>query len=100
MEVGSTHAAGRRVFLAFACLVIAPILGIWAGGSMPNPPGNGPGEGQLLVGVAVPVFLTSIVALVARIGRVEAALWATASLVLTGGLVLVVVWHVETYFPT
>ena len=97
MEVGSTHAAGRRVFLAFACLVIAPILGIWAGGSMPNPPGNGPGEGQLLVGVAVPVFLTSIVAL---IGRVEAALWATASLVLTGGQVLVVVWYVETYFPT
>lgn len=100
MEVGSRQASGKRVLLAFVCLVIAPILGVWAGGSMPNPPGNGPGGEQLLLGVAVPAFLTFLVALVARIGRLEAALWTTASLAVTGGLVLFLAWLVQTYIPT
>jgi hypothetical protein len=71
-----------------------------AGGSLPNPPGSGPGAGQVIVGVAVPAILTFLGAAVARIRFREALLWAVASLALTGGLALVLRWYVQTYLPT
>jgi hypothetical protein len=95
--VGSdgTHGIGSRVWLAPVSLVIAPILGIWAGGSMPNPPGNGPGTGQVVVGVAVPVCLTFVASVVARGRTLEASIWALASVALTGGLILFLAYFVE-----
>ena len=90
----------KRVGLGFVCLCVAPVLGVWAGGSMPNPPGNGPGGGQLLVGVAVPVFLTFVLAAVARVRPLEAVAWTVVSLAVTGGLVVFLVWFVHTYIPT
>jgi hypothetical protein len=93
------YGVGKRVLLAFVCLCIAPVLGVWAGGSLPNPPGNGPGSGQLAVGVAVPTFLTFVMAAVARIRPVEAVRWALVSLALTAGLVLFLAWFVHTYIP-
>jgi hypothetical protein len=89
-----THGIARRVLLACICLVIAPILGVWAGGSMPNPPGNGPGGGQVAVGIAVPTCSTLIASVVARIRALEACIWALASLALTGGLILLLIWYV------
>jgi hypothetical protein len=61
------------------CLIISPILGVWAGGSMPNPPGNRPGAGQVAVGVAVPICLTFFASVVARTRRLTFSL-ATALL--------------------
>jgi hypothetical protein len=100
MGVGRTRAVGKGILLAFVCLIVAPILGVWAGGSMPNPPGNGPGTWQVVVGVAVPALIASVAALVARVGHVKAAWWAIASLALTGGLVILLIWLVHTYIPT
>jgi hypothetical protein len=94
------YGLAKRVPLAFMCLVGAPVLGVWAGGSMPNPPGNGPGGGQVVVAVAVPAILAFVSAAVARIRPAGAALWAVASLAPTGGLVLVLLWFVQTYVPT
>jgi hypothetical protein len=90
-----THGLGRRAWFAPVCLVIAPILGVWAGGSMPNPPGNGPGAGQVAVGVAVPVCVTIVAGLAARIRTLEAAIWALASVGLTGGLIVFLMYFVE-----
>jgi hypothetical protein len=90
----------KRITLGLVCLVIAPPLGLWAGGSMPNPPGNGPGAGQVVVGVAVPLLLTLVAARVARIRSFETGAWAVASLALTGALVLLLIWFVQTYVPT
>jgi hypothetical protein len=61
---------------------------------------NGPGGPQLVVGVVVPAFLAFAAAVVARRGRLEAGLWTIASLGVTGGLVLFLVWFVQTYIPT
>ena len=97
---GNTRAVGKRILLALACLVVAPILGVWAGASMHNPPGNGPGAWQVVVGVGVPALIASVAAVVARVGRAEVASWTIASLAATGGLLLLVVWFVQTYIPT
>jgi hypothetical protein len=96
----ATHPLGRRVLLTAVCLVVAPLIGVWAGGSMPNPPGNGPGVGQVVVGVAIPVVFAFLASRFARVGRVEATLWTVASLAATGGLVLSLIWFVSTYLPT
>jgi hypothetical protein len=58
---------------------------------MPNPPGNGPRTGQVVVGVAVPVCLT----FVARVRALEASTWALASVALTGGLIVFLAHFVE-----
>jgi len=84
-----------RVWLAPICLVVASILGAWAAGSMPNPPGNGPGSGQVLVGLVVPVCVALAACVLARIRAIEASLWALASAALTGGLVLFLMYFVE-----
>jgi hypothetical protein len=62
---------------------------------MPNPPGNGPGAGQVAVGAAVPICLTFVASVVARIRDLEASIWAIASLLLTGGLILFLMYFVE-----
>ena len=67
---------------------------------MPNPPGNGPGAGQLVVGVALPAILTFITARAARLRPGELVLWEAASLASTAGLVLFLLWFVDTYLPT
>jgi hypothetical protein len=77
------HGVGKRVLLVLVSLCIAPVLGVWAGGSMPNPPGNGPRIGQLAVGVAVPVSLTFVTAAATRIRPVEAVPWFVVSLAST-----------------
>jgi len=67
---------------------------------MHNPPGNGPGRWQVVVGVGVPALLASFAAIVARVGRAEVASWTIASLAATGGLLLLLVWFIQTYIPT
>lgn len=62
---------------------------------MPNPPGNGPGPGQVFVGVVVPILLASAGSVLAGIRAVEATIWALASVALTGGLVLFLMYFVE-----
>lgn len=96
----TTYTLGKRVLLTAACLVVAPVLGVWAGASMPNPPGNGPGLGQLVVGVAVPAALAFVAGRLARVRRFAAVFWIVASLAATGVLVLFLVWFVSTYLPT
>jgi hypothetical protein len=86
---------GRRDWLAPFCLIISPVLGIWASGSMPNPPGNGPGAGQVAVGVAVPISLTFSASVVARIRALETSIWALASVALTGALILFLMYFVD-----
>jgi len=68
-------------------LIIAPILGVVAGGSIPNLPGNGPGTGQVIVGVRS--RLLGVHRERCRgVRRLEACIWALVSLALTGGLIL------------
>jgi hypothetical protein len=59
-----------------------------------------PWSGTSRLAVAVPAILAFVSAAVARMRPAEAALWAVASLALTGGLVLVLLWFVQTYVPT
>jgi hypothetical protein len=87
--------AAPRVWLAPLCLIVAPILGVWAGASMPNPPGNGPGSGQVFVGVVVPICVALAGSVLARIRAVEATIWALASVALTGGIILFLMYFVE-----
>jgi hypothetical protein len=84
-----------RIWLSPLCLIVAPILGVWAGGSMPNPPGNGPGSGQVFVGVVVPICVALAGSILARIRAIEASLWALVSVALTGGLILFLMYFVE-----
>jgi hypothetical protein len=94
------HRTAKSILPGFVCLCVAPVIGVWAGGSMPNPPGNGPGSGQVVVGAAVPVTLTFLTAAVAGIRPAKAFAWAVVSLALTGSLVLFLAWFVRTYIPT
>ena len=99
MKAGSVGTDGRRttaprVWLAPLCLIVAPILGVWAGGSMPNPPGNGPGSSQIFVGGLVPICVALAGSVLARIRAIEASLWALASVALTGGLILFLMYFV------
>ena len=100
MTSHTTHLVASRVLLSVVCLIIAPAIGVWAGGSMPNPPGNGPGVGQVAVGVVVPAALAFFASRLARVGRLEATIWMVASLAATGGFVLFLIWFVATYLPT
>jgi hypothetical protein len=82
----------RRVFVGLVSLVIAPIAGVVTAGSMPNPPGNGPGIGQVILGVLVPISLSTLVARgVARTKWFEAAVWAFVALIVTGVLVVALI---------
>jgi hypothetical protein len=90
----------KRALLAVVCLIVAPILGVWAGASMANPPGNGPGAGQVVVGVVVPLCVALAATIAARLRRSERLLWTFGSVTLTGALVLFLVWFVHTYLPS
>jgi hypothetical protein len=87
---GQVALAGKRVFLAFVCLVIAPIAGIWVGVKFPNPPGNGPGAWQVIFGGGVPAALALGAAALTRVRRPEAVCWVLAALVATLGLLLLI----------
>ena len=97
MDGGDSHGvrrhvafAGRRLLLAFICLVLAPIAGIWVAAKLPNPPGTGPGVWQVIFGIAVPAALAVAAAAVTQVRRLEAALWVLASLIATLGLLLLI----------
>jgi hypothetical protein len=62
---------------------------------MPNPPGNGPGSGQVLVGAVVPICVALAGSVLARTRAIEASLWTLASVALTGGLILFLGYFVE-----
>jgi hypothetical protein len=62
---------------------------------MPNPPGNGPGSAQIFVGGVVPICVALAGSVLTRIRAVEAMIWALGSVVLTGGLILFVMYFVE-----
>jgi hypothetical protein len=62
---------------------------------MPNPPGNGPGSGQVVAGVVVPICVALAGSVLAHVRAIEASLWALASVALTGGLVLFLGYFVE-----
>ena len=94
------HPIGIRVLHAVVGLVIAPVAAIWAAGKLPNPPGTGPGAGQVVVGVAVPLVLTLVPVRAAGLGRVEGVAWVIASLAATGALVLFILWFVSTYLTS
>jgi hypothetical protein len=84
---------GKRLLVGFLSLVVAPVAGLWAGGSMPNPPGNGPGIGQVLVGVLIPISVSVGAArIVSRATWMEASVWAFASLVVAGALLVLLLW--------
>jgi hypothetical protein len=95
VDTEGTHRVSPRAWLAPVSLIVAPVLGVMAGGSMPNPPGNGPGAGQVAVGIAVPVCIALAVSAAARVRALEACVWALLSLTLTGGLVLALMYFVE-----
>ena len=96
MPAAGTQKIPPRVWLAPVCLIIAPILGVWAGASMPNPPGNGPGSGQVVVGVVVPIGVAVAASALARIRTLEASLWAFAAVASTAGLILFLMYLVES----
>lgn len=86
-------APGRRILVGLLSLVVAPIAALWAANSLPNPPGTGPGVGQAVVGVLIPVFVSVGAARsLARADWVEAVVWAFASLAVVGVLLLLVFW--------
>jgi hypothetical protein len=62
---------------------------------MPNPAGNGPGSGQVLVGVAIPICVALAGSVLARVRAIEASLWALASVALTGGFIVFLMYLVE-----
>ena len=96
----AAQAVWKRVVVGFVSLLVAPVVGLACAGSMSNPPGNGPGPGQVMAGVGIPVSVTCIAALIARMRFSNACLWATASLVMTGALVVLLVFFIATYLPT
>ncbi len=100
MADADTRPVVKRVLLVLVCLVAAPILGVWAGGSMANPPGNGPGVGQVVVGIGVPLCVALAATIASRIRGAERLLWAFGSVALTGALVLVAAWVVHAYLPS
>ena len=89
----SSSPLGRRILVGLLSLIVAPVAGLWAAVSLPNPPGTGPGLGQVVVGVLIPVTVSVGAAKGgARTGWAEAVLWAFASLAVVGVLLLLAFW--------
>lgn len=85
-----------RVALIVVCLLVAPVLGLVAANAATNPPGNGPGGMQVVLGAGVPALLSFVAALFARNGTLlRAGAWAFASVLATGALLLVLALFVE-----
>jgi hypothetical protein len=77
------------------CLVAAPGLGLVAAGFAPNPPGDGPGAMQVVLGTGVPAVISFLVARRgARTSRFAAGAWAVASVAATGMLLLLLIMFV------
>jgi hypothetical protein len=95
VRADATHTIPPRVWLAPVCLIVGPIVGVWAGALMPNPPGNGPGSGQVIVGGVLPIFVALAGSALARIRALEASIWALASIASTGAIVLFLMYLVE-----
>jgi hypothetical protein len=81
---------GRRVFLGFICLLIAPIAGLWVAFKFPNPPGTGPGGWQVIFGIGVPAALALGASRVAEVRRRESILWVVMALAATLGLLVLI----------
>jgi hypothetical protein len=82
--------------LVVLCLIVAPVLGLVAANAATNPPGNGPGTLQVVLGAGVPAVLSFLAALLAGNGTLlRAGAWACASVAATGSLLLVLALFVE-----
>lgn len=88
--------AARRIWLGVATVVVGSLAGLWAAATLPNPPGNGPGVGQVLAGVLVPVSVVSLTAVAVRVRIAKTALAAGLSLAVTGGLLALFMWAFAT----
>jgi hypothetical protein len=73
-------------------MVVGPVVGLVAALKLPNPPGNGPGAGQVAAGILVPVAVVALAALATRARPAEALFWAVIAPVVTGGVVLFLMW--------
>jgi hypothetical protein len=80
--------------LGAASVIIAPVAAFLSAAALPNPPGNGPGAGQIIIGFLVPVAVVGFAAVITRARPAEAAFWAFMGLAATGGLILLVLWAV------
>ncbi len=76
--------------LLAVCLIAAPTAGLVAANAATNPLGEGPGGLHVVLGVAIPAPLSYFTARHAA-GRTQrgAAVWALASVVATGALLVV-----------
>ena len=78
------------------CLLAAPVVGLLAASLAENPPGNGPGGMQVLLGVGVPAGLSFLVARRwAERTRLRASMWAVASVAATGIILLLLALYVS-----
>ena len=81
--------------LGVLCCVVAHVLGLVASSFAPNPAGNGPGSLQVVLGAGVPALISFAIASLAGRRLVLAAVWALASVLATGILLLVLFLFVE-----
>jgi hypothetical protein len=96
MERVPPHTPLTRLTLAATCLIVAPIAGLLAANAATNPPGEGPGTLQVLLGVLVPASVSYVtVRHAAKRSRIAAVAWALASLVATGLLLLALAVFVD-----
>jgi hypothetical protein len=77
--------------LAVVCLVVGPVAGLLAANAATNPPGNGPGTAQVVLGIGVPAGLSFLAARLGARTTPVAGAWALASVVATGALLLLLI---------
>jgi hypothetical protein len=87
--------SGPPIALGLLCCVVAPVLGLLAASLVENPPGNGPGALQVVLGAGVPTVLSFGAASLAGARPPAAVLWALASLLATGALLFALFLFVE-----
>jgi hypothetical protein len=87
--------SGPPIALGVVCCVVGPVLGLLAASLADNPPGNGPGGMQVVLGGGVPAVISFTAARLAGARPVFATLWALASLVATGFLLFALFLFVE-----
>jgi len=74
------------------CILLAPVLGLVAADKSTNPPGEGPGVLQVILGVGIPAGVAFVVARhVGNRTRARALAWSVASVAATG-VILVLLW--------
>lgn len=87
--------SGPPIALGVLCCVVAPVLGLAAASLAENPPGNGPGALQVVLGAGVPAVFSFGLASLAGARPPFAVLWALASLLATGALLFALFLFVE-----